>query len=122
MVLILAFFYSQGSWWFDFPRHGYHAHRRHRGPGLQGREDQLYVFILSTSLFLLQVILTFLRCLVLITVWDDVYGFDYSCIKEIALREPLVDTVDLKSVVTEPYTIKVCPPRSSSALLSRSGD
>lgn len=35
-------------------------------------------------------------------VWDDVYGFDYSCIKEIALREPLVDTVDLKSVVTNP--------------------
>ncbi|GAA5917764.1 hypothetical protein JCM8208_004848 [Rhodotorula glutinis] len=34
--------------------------------------------------------------------WDDVYGFDYSCIKEIALREPLVDTVDLKSVVTNP--------------------
>ena len=25
--------------------------------------------------------------------WEDVYGFDYSCIKEIALREPLVDTV-----------------------------
>ncbi|CDZ97074.1 protein arginine n-methyltransferase [Phaffia rhodozyma] len=41
-----------------------------------------------------------------INFWDDVYGFDYSCIKEIALREPLVDTVDLKSVVTEPYTIK----------------
>ncbi|BGO96371.1 Protein arginine N-methyltransferase 1 [Rhodotorula toruloides] len=34
--------------------------------------------------------------------WEDVYGFDYSCIKEIALREPLVDTVDLKSVVTNP--------------------
>ncbi|GAA5943583.1 protein-arginine omega-N methyltransferase HMT1 [Sporobolomyces koalae] len=34
--------------------------------------------------------------------WDDVYGFDYSCIKEIALKEPLVDTVDLKAVVTNP--------------------
>lgn len=41
-----------------------------------------------------------------INFWDDVYGFDYSCIKEIALREPLVDTVDLKSVVTEPCQIK----------------
>ncbi|POY72204.1 putative Methyltransferase [Rhodotorula taiwanensis] len=34
--------------------------------------------------------------------WDDVYGFDYSCIKEIALREPLVDTVELRSVVSNP--------------------
>ncbi|CCU97870.1 unnamed protein product [Malassezia sympodialis ATCC 42132] len=34
--------------------------------------------------------------------WDDVYGFDYSCIKEIALREPLVDTVELRSVVCDP--------------------
>ncbi|SGY16263.1 BQ5605_C012g06823 [Microbotryum silenes-dioicae] len=38
-------------------------------------------------------------------VWDDVYGFDYSCIKEIALKEPLVDTVDLKAVVTKPCKI-----------------
>ena len=42
------------------------------------------------------------------TVWDDVYGFDYSCIKDIALREPLVDTVELKSVVTNPFPLKVC--------------
>ena len=40
-------------------------------------------------------------------VWDNVYGFDYSCIKEIALREPLVDTVELKAVVTDPCMIKV---------------
>ncbi len=40
-------------------------------------------------------------------VWDDVYGFDYSCIKEIAMREPLVDCVDLKAVVTSPCAIKV---------------
>jgi protein arginine N-methyltransferase 1 len=39
--------------------------------------------------------------------WDDVYGFDFSCIKEIALREPLVDTVDMKAIVTKPYEIKV---------------
>ena len=38
--------------------------------------------------------------------WDDVYGFDYSCIKDIALREPLVDTVELRSVVCDPYPIK----------------
>ena len=42
-------------------------------------------------------------------VWDNVYGFDYSCIKDIALREPLVDTVDLKAVVTDPCLVKVRP-------------
>lgn len=39
-------------------------------------------------------------------VWDDVYGFDYSCIKDIALKEPLVDTVDLKAVVSNPCAIR----------------
>ncbi|GAA94110.1 uncharacterized protein L969DRAFT_16328 [Mixia osmundae IAM 14324] len=38
--------------------------------------------------------------------WDDVYGFDYSCIKEIALKEPLVDTVDLRAVVTRPCLVR----------------
>ncbi|KAF8639572.1 hypothetical protein AX17_001474 [Amanita inopinata Kibby_2008] len=41
-----------------------------------------------------------------INFWDNVYGFDYSCIKDIALREPLVDSVELKSVVTDPCMIK----------------
>ncbi|KAF8329308.1 protein arginine N-methyltransferase [Amanita rubescens] len=41
-----------------------------------------------------------------INFWDNVYGFNFSCIKDIALREPLVDTVDLKSVVTDPCLIK----------------
>ncbi|KAK4687472.1 type I protein arginine methyltransferase, partial [Tremellales sp. Uapishka_1] len=41
-----------------------------------------------------------------INFWDDVYGFDYSCIKDIALKEPLVDCVDLKSVVTQPCGIR----------------
>jgi len=39
-------------------------------------------------------------------VWDDVYGFDFSCIKDIALREPLVDCVELKAVATQPCAIK----------------
>ncbi|EJT73301.1 HNRNP arginine N-methyltransferase [Gaeumannomyces tritici R3-111a-1] len=34
--------------------------------------------------------------------WDNVYGFNYSPLKETALSEPLVDTVELKAVVTEP--------------------
>ena len=48
------------------------------------------------------------RLTMLLVVWDNVYGFDYSCIKDIALREPLVDTVELKAVVTDPCLIKVC--------------
>lgn len=49
-----------------------------------------------------------------ILVWDNVYGFDYSPMKEAALTEPLVDTVELKALVTDPcpvftidlYTVK----------------
>jgi type I protein arginine methyltransferase len=33
--------------------------------------------------------------------WDDVYGFDMSPIKEIAIKEPVVDVVDAKSIVTD---------------------
>ena len=33
-------------------------------------------------------------------VWDDVYGFDMSAIKDLAILEPLVDCVDAKTVVT----------------------
>ena len=42
----------------------------------------------------------------LMAVWDDVYGFDYSCIKDIALKEPLVDCVELQAVVSHPCAIK----------------
>jgi protein arginine N-methyltransferase 1 len=38
--------------------------------------------------------------------WDDVYGFDFSCIKDLALNEPLVDTVDAKQIMcAEPCKI-----------------
>jgi len=37
--------------------------------------------------------------------WKSVYGFDFSPIATIAMREPLVDTVELKAVVTDPYRI-----------------
>ena len=33
-------------------------------------------------------------------VWDDVYGFDMSCIKKLAMLEPLVDVVEAKNVVS----------------------
>ncbi|KAI1298192.1 type I protein arginine N-methyltransferase Rmt1 [Mortierella claussenii] len=38
--------------------------------------------------------------------WDNVYGFDYSSIKKIALKEPLVDTVDAKAIVTNACAFK----------------
>ncbi len=37
--------------------------------------------------------------------WDDIYGFDYSCLKPIVMREPLVDTVNSNAVVTRSYTM-----------------
>ena len=40
-----------------------------------------------------------------IIVWDSVYGFDYTPLKLTALTEPLVDTVDIKSVVTDPCAV-----------------
>ena len=39
------------------------------------------------------------------------YGFDYSAIKDIALREPLVDTVELKAAVSNPCRFKVSEAR-----------
>lgn len=41
-----------------------------------------------------------------VTVWDNVYGFDYSPLKDTALTEPLVDTVEMKAVVTDPTAVK----------------
>ncbi|KUI60881.1 Protein arginine N-methyltransferase 1 [Cytospora mali] len=37
--------------------------------------------------------------------WDNVYGFDYSPLKDTALSEPLVDTVEMKAVVTDPASV-----------------
>jgi protein arginine N-methyltransferase 1 len=39
------------------------------------------------------------------SVWDNVYGFDYSPLKATALTEPLVDTVEVKAVVTNPTPV-----------------
>jgi protein arginine N-methyltransferase 1 len=32
--------------------------------------------------------------------WDNVYGFDMSCIKAVAMREPLVDVVEQHMIIT----------------------
>lgn len=38
--------------------------------------------------------------------WDDVYGFDMSCIKKIAISEPLVDTVNPDQICTKSCQVK----------------
>merc|ERR1712002_452030 len=38
--------------------------------------------------------------------WDSVYGFDMSCIREVAMTEPLVDVVEAKQVVTNACLVK----------------
>ena len=37
--------------------------------------------------------------------WDNVYGFNMNRIRQLAIREPLVDCVDKKQVVTSPATL-----------------
>ncbi|KAF2191351.1 arginine n-methyltransferas-like protein [Zopfia rhizophila CBS 207.26] len=37
--------------------------------------------------------------------WDNVWGFDYTPLKQTAMTEPLVDTVDIKAVVTDPAAV-----------------
>lgn len=38
--------------------------------------------------------------------WNQVYGFDMSCIRDIALTEPLVDIVDPKQIVSNACLVK----------------
>jgi len=38
--------------------------------------------------------------------WENVYGFDMSCIKDVAISEPLVDVVDSKQVVSNSMLVK----------------
>ncbi|CAG5115732.1 unnamed protein product, partial [Candidula unifasciata] len=38
--------------------------------------------------------------------WDNVYGFDMGCIRDVAVREPLVDVVDPKQVVADSFLVK----------------
>jgi len=40
-----------------------------------------------------------------INFWDNVYGFNMSCIKKLAMEEPLVDVVEQKQVMTGPHKL-----------------
>lgn len=39
--------------------------------------------------------------------WDNVYGFNMSSIRRVAITEPLVDVVDSGQLVTSNYLLKV---------------
>jgi len=52
-----------------------------------------------------------------INFWDKVYGFNMSCIKEMALKEPLVDTVDQNMVITN-----ACPVLKVDILTVKKAD
>ncbi|KAG6502474.1 hypothetical protein ZIOFF_034753 [Zingiber officinale] len=43
----------------------------------------------------------------LLPVWNNVYGFDMSCIRKQAMVKPLVDTFDPKQIVTSDVLVKV---------------
>lgn len=43
-------------------------------------------------------------------VWNNVYGFDMSCIRKQSMMEPLVDSVDQKQIVTNCQMLKVRLP------------
>jgi type I protein arginine methyltransferase len=47
----------------------------------------------------------FALCLTNMIVWNNVWGFDYSPLKATAMAEPLVDTVDVKALVTDPTAV-----------------
>jgi hypothetical protein len=38
--------------------------------------------------------------------WNNVYGFDMSCIRDVAITEPLVDLIDPKQIVTNSSLLK----------------
>ncbi|CAI5511117.1 unnamed protein product [Closterium sp. Naga37s-1] len=42
--------------------------------------------------------------------WQSVYGFDMSCIRDKAMLEPLVDTVDAEQIVTNSCLVKCSSP------------
>ena len=42
----------------------------------------------------------------MVTVWNNVYGFDMSCIRKQSMMEPLVDTVDQHEIVINCQLLK----------------
>lgn len=42
-----------------------------------------------------------------INYWSDVYGFKMNCMKSEVVREPSIDIVDAKKIISEPFVVKV---------------
>lgn len=42
-----------------------------------------------------------------ITFWDDVYGFNMSCMKKAVIPEAVVEVLDPKTLISDPCSIKV---------------
>lgn len=43
-----------------------------------------------------------------IAFWDDVYGFNMSCMKKAVIPEAVVEVLDPKTLISDPDSIKVC--------------
>jgi hypothetical protein len=41
--------------------------------------------------------------------WENVWGYNMKCIKDMAMQEPLVDVVESKAICTDSYEMLVCP-------------
>lgn len=104
----LCFPFSE-TWWSDFPWQSHALRHCYWGPTVQGLQNSLYVSISEctfegfsglTDDFHLWIYFFSLG-------WENVYGFDMSCIKEVAIKEPLVDVVDPKQLVSTACLIKV---------------
>lgn len=42
-----------------------------------------------------------------IAFWDDVYGFNMSCMKKVVIPEAVVEVLDPKTLISDPCIIKV---------------
>lgn len=43
-----------------------------------------------------------------IAFWDDVYGFNMSCMKKAVIPEAIVEVLDPKTLISDSDSIKVC--------------
>lgn len=42
-----------------------------------------------------------------LTFWDDVYGFNMSCMKKVVMPEAVVEVLDSRTLISEACIIKV---------------
>lgn len=56
--------------------------------------------VVSVHFPVCQILLIYLFSVICFKGWDNVYGFDMSCIGDIAVKEPLVDIVEPDQIAT----------------------